>query len=238
MNPSNCLVNGTQVTLTGAGFTPNEFGTFLECNADSSQPTVMFEGSPIPVSCTNPLSQSQGPGVIETSATGTVGPDTFTVDTGAVGPPCAPSSCTGTGAKDSSGGSPFTDAAKYPCGPPGAFPDDNCQITFGDNSSDASVSVPLVFNPNTPLPPIVTPSAATTTTTTAAAKTAAAKATSTKASSGSLAFTGTGPGLWWLALVGIVLMALGLLALALVDQPRRIVRVVVNRTNRSGPRSP
>jgi hypothetical protein len=235
MNPSNCLVNGTQVTLTGAGFTPNEFGTFLECNADSSQPTVMFEGSPIPVSCTNPLSQSQGPGVIETSATGTVGPDTFTVDTGAVGPPCAPSSCTGTGAKDSSGGSPFTDAAKYPCGPPGAFPDDNCQITFGDNSSDASVSVPLVFNPNTPPPPIVTPSAATTTTTTAAAKTAAAKATSTKASSGSLAFTGTGPGLWWLALVGAILMALGILSLVVVDQPRRLVRVAIGRVTRSKP---
>jgi hypothetical protein len=225
------------VTITGSGFTPNEPGTFLECNADGSQPTVSFEANPIPVSCTNPLSKAQGPGIIITSATGTIGPVNFTVDTGALGPPCGPTSCTGASATDSTGGSPFTDAAKYPCGPPGAFPDDNCEIIFGDDSSDAGVTVPIVFNPNTPPPPVVPPAPGVTTTTAAAAATKAstAKASATKASSASLAFTGSGPGLWWLALVGIVLMVLGIFSLVLVEQPRRLARLTVNRISRSKP---
>lgn len=238
LTPGTCIVDGTQVTITGSGFTPNELGTYLECNADGSQPTVMFEGSPIPISCTNPLSQAQGPGIVTTSATGTIGPDTFTIDTGATGPPCAPTSCTGASATDSSGGDPFTDAAKYPCGPPGAFPDDDCVITFGDNSSDAAVSVPITFNPNTPPPPVVTPTPGATATTAPAATKAAttAKAAATKATSGSLAFTGSGPGLWWLALVGIILMALGIFSLVLVDQPRRLARLTVNRITGSKPK--
>jgi len=239
MNPGTCIVNGTQVTLSGSGFTPGTPGTFLECNADSNQPTVLFEGNQIPISCTNPLSKTQGPGVIVTNPDGTVGPDTYTIDTGATGPPCGPSSC-GT-LTDSSGGNPFTDAGNYPCGPPGAFPDDSCEIIFGDSSStDPSITIPITFNPNTAPPPVVTPTSvpAGVTATTGPATKAAGSNKPTSTSSGALAFTGTGPGLWWLALVGIVLMALGIFALVLVDQPRRLARVTVDRVKRSKGNSP
>jgi hypothetical protein len=239
--PGTCIVNGTPVVLTGTGFTPGQAGTFLECNSDANQPTVLFEGSQIPISCTNPLSKTQGPGIILTSPTGGVGPSTFTVGTGPVGPPCGPSQCTGPAATDSSGGNTFTDAGNYPCPPTAAQValNDTCQIIFGDQAPNESVTIDLAFNPNLP-PPSTTPPTAVDTvppTGTGPATKAAAKPNSTKASSGSLAFTGAGPGLWWLALVGILLMVFGAFALILVDQPRRLARVTVDRVARSRRRS-
>jgi hypothetical protein len=44
------------------------------------------------------------------------------------------------------------------------------------------------------------------------------------AASGSLAFTGTGPGLRTVSIVGGALMLLGLLMLVLADIPRRVLR--------------
>ncbi|MGH9018224.1 MAG: hypothetical protein ACRDY1_10805, partial [Acidimicrobiales bacterium] len=147
VDPGTCLVNGGVVSLTGSGFADDSPGTFQECNNDPNQPTVSFDGNPIPVSCTNPLSSTQGPGVVETSSTGDLGPSDFTVDTGTVGPPCGPSQCTGASATDSSGGNPVTDAAAYPCPPTPAqmAAGDTCVITFHDNASDA-VTVPISFN--------------------------------------------------------------------------------------------
>jgi hypothetical protein len=148
MNPGTCIVDGIVVTLTGTQLVRDVPGTFLECNSDPNQPTVDSLGSPIPVSCTDPLGGTQGPGVVTTSATGTLGPDHFTIDTGTVGPPCGPSSCPGT---DSAGGNPVTDAASYPCPPTPAEQSagDVCQIVFGDEADDA-VDVPITFAPTTP----------------------------------------------------------------------------------------
>lgn len=49
-------------------------------------------------------------------------------------------------------------------------------------------------------------------------------APSTAASSGSLAFTGPGPDLWIIGIVGVVLLDLGYLLLTAVDRPRRLLR--------------
>jgi hypothetical protein len=242
MNPGTCIVSGTVVSLSGSGFTAvyqggDDSGTFLECNSDPNQPTVSFlsAANQVPVGCTEPTETTQGPGVVTVNPDGTLGPDSFKILEGAVGPPCG--SCTGISAKDTSGGSPFTDATAYPCPPTQAqqAAGDTCGILFGDEANDG-VTVPISFNTLVPPAPVTTPTAPPSKTTATVAP--AAKAKSTTAGSGSLAFTGSGPGLWWLALLGLVLMTGGAFALALVDQPRRLLRVAVGRVSRSRRRSP
>jgi hypothetical protein len=241
-DPDTCIEPGTVVTLTGSGLPHSNIAAFLQCNDDPNQPTVLDEGNQVPIGCSNPVVKADGrPGLVVTTSTGTISV-TFTIVGGTVGPPCGPSSCTGAAATDSSGGSPFTDAVNYPCPPTpaqaGLTPADICNIQFGDAAGD-NITIPLTFNPNTPPQSTApeTPTPAATATTVAPAKTAA-KSAATAASSSSLAFTGTGPGLWWLALVGVILMALGTLALVVVDEPRRLVRLVVTRVSRTKPDSP
>jgi hypothetical protein len=53
---------------------------------------------------------------------------------------------------------------------------------------------------------------------------AKAKPTTTKAGAGSLAFTGTGPALFWLGFVGVLLMLLGGFVLFMSEGPRRLLR--------------
>ncbi|MGH9017114.1 MAG: hypothetical protein ACRDY1_05125 [Acidimicrobiales bacterium] len=228
-DPGTCIVDGTVVSLTGSGFTSGSVGTFLECSSDANQPTVMFEGSPIPISCTNPLSTNNGPGITTVSSTGTIGPVNFKVATGTVGPPCGPNECAGVSATDSSGGSPFTDAANYPCPPTPAqvTAGDSCQILFGDLANDA-VEVDLQFNPNQP-PPSATTTTVATASSPSSGTTGTAAPSATKASSGALAFTGSGPALWWLALVGMLLIVLGVFALSMLEEPRRLARVAADR---------
>jgi hypothetical protein len=48
-----------------------------------------------------------------------------------------------------------------------------------------------------------------------------------------LAFTGAGPGLWWLGTLGVLLMLFGVLALAMVDGPRRFLRFAVIHSRRT-----
>jgi hypothetical protein len=242
MTPGTCIVSGTVVSLSGSGFQASSDGTFLECNSDPNQPTVMYLGSAIPVSCTSPLETNQGPGIVSTTAGGDIGPNNFTVLEAAsgVGPPCG-SSCTGAEATDSSGGSTVADAAKYPCPPTAAqmalSPPDTCGIVFGDEAGDG-VTVPISFNLLVAPPATVPPTTTATPTATVAPAAKAATASTTNTASSSLAFTGAGPGLWWLALVGLVLMAMGVAALVLVDEPRRLARLAVSYARRSRNRAP
>jgi hypothetical protein len=139
VNPGTCLSGGSVVSLTGIGF-QQTIGAALECNSDPQQPTVALEGNTTPVGCTNPLANP--PGIVSIPKTGVLGPVSFTVSEGTVGPPCAPS-CQPT---DSAGGDPTTDAAAYPCPPTPAQTavGDICVIIFGDLAGD-SVAVPISF---------------------------------------------------------------------------------------------
>jgi hypothetical protein len=203
VNPATCLVGGQSVTVTATGLKPynastNELGTVLECNSNASQPTVLFAGEAVPVSCTKVTAATFTP-----NAGGTLN-TTFTISVGTLGPP--------TIGTDSAGNSATTDAGNYPCGPAV----DSCVVAVGDLGGD-QVLVPISFNTNVSL---TNPGGSGTTTTTIKKATPV----STKAGSGSLAFTGTGPGLWWLGVIGLLMMASGLSVLVVVDGPRRLVR--------------
>jgi hypothetical protein len=228
ISPGTCLVNGTSVTITATGLMPpsntNFIGTVIECNSDPNQPTVSLLGNLIPVSCSAALAKSFTP-----NAAGTAN-ETFTIVEGTTGPP--------TTGKDSNGVGGNIDAANYPCPPTAAqiaaTPPDECVLAVADTGGDR-VTVPLVFNTGagvvapvipTTLPP-TSPGGSTATTK------AAAKTGSTKASSGALAFTGSGPGLWWLGIVGLILMVFGGLLLTVVDEPRRLLRFATQRITRS-----
>jgi hypothetical protein len=227
VDPANCLVENETVTVSGSGFKASSESSILECNTDPSQPTVFdtLANQAIPVGCSNLLTY-----VSETGADGTVASKTFTIMTGTVGPPCA-TSCSGSEATDSSGGSTDADAAKYPCPPTAAqlaeSPPVSCAIAVGDAAGD-QVVVPIAFGSGPALPPPAGTKGA-------GATTDAAKAATTKASSGALAFTGAGPGLTALAAGGVVLIVFGLSLLCLVDGPRMLwatVRRSVTRPDR------
>ncbi len=149
-SPNTGLASGSVVKVTGSGFTKNSIGNVLECNSDSSQPTVM-DGSPIdsaiPVSCTAP-SYSK---LVSTSSTGTVS-TTYTIVQGTTGPPCGPSPAAVTcPATDSAGNSPTADAAEYPCPPTAAqqAADVTCELTYGDQAGDSANAV-ILFAGETP----------------------------------------------------------------------------------------
>ncbi len=212
VDPDTCLVAGTKVTVTATGLLPynaktNELGTVLECNSDPGQPTVLLSNHNFPVSCTPALNTDFTP-----DATGTAS-QTFSIVVGTTGPPT-----TGT---DSAGAAASTDAVAYPCPPTPAQTADTCVIAVGDIGGD-KVVVPIAFNPggvgtNPPAPPGVKAS-------TSPKPITKASSAATKASSGSLAFTGPGPGLWWMGLIGVVLMTAGGTMLLVVDEPRRLRR--------------
>jgi hypothetical protein len=194
--------------VTATGLTPysskNLLGTVLECNTNASQPTESLDGTNIPDSCTGALANSFTPNAGGTLST------TFSIVEGTTGPPVA-------NITDSAGNPGATDAAKYPCGPAA----DSCVLAVGDLGGD-QISVPISFNTNVPI-------VQTTTTVAGAATKAAAKTSATKAGSSSLAFTGTGPGLWWLGLIGVILMAFGGFVLVVIEGPRRRLRVAQAR---------
>jgi hypothetical protein len=227
VSPATCLVNGTPVEITATGLSTassNFLGTFIECNSEPTQPTVNVQGNAIPVSCTGALAHIFTPDL----TTGDASSTGFTAVEGTTGPTCAPA-CTNLSATDSTGGDPYVDAAKYPCPPTAAqlaeTPPVTCVIAVGDVGGDQA-SVPISFNTAVAAPSTTIGS---NTATTVATKTAA-KGSTTKTSSSSLAFTGSGPGLWWLALVGMVLIVFGGLLLTLVDQPRRLIRIALRRS--------
>jgi hypothetical protein len=239
-----CVSNGTQLTLSATGLTPasdsNSLGTFIECNDDPGQPTFSIIGNAIPVSCSGALAY-----VFTPNAAGTAQmPDpsnlptplpAFTVVGGTTGPPCVPTLCTtpkGAVIPDSAGNSPYVDAALYPCPPTPAevAKGDTCVVAVGDTGGD-QVTVPLSFNPNIPPTP-ATVGTAPPTSPNSGTTAPAAKNASTKAGSSALAFTGSGPDLWWLALAGLLLMLFGGLLLTVVDQPRRLLQLAL-RSRRS-----
>ena len=161
----------------------------------------------------------------------------FTIVQGVTGPP--------TTGIDSAGNQATADALNYQCPPTAAElaadPSDACVIAVGTAYASGTptntdqLPVPISFNQNK-LSSGTTSNNAATAAAQAAAAAAAAKAkahAATKAASSSLAFTGSGPGLWWLGSLGVLLMLLGAGALTLVEGPRRLLRFAVARSRRT-----
>lgn len=170
VSPSTGLTNDQTVTVTGSGLANGTIGGIVECSSDASQPTIQVEGSPVSVSCTNPLSN-----LAKTTSNGTLSAK-FKVVTGTVGPP--------TSGTDSIGNSAAADAAKYPCPPTAAqiAAGDYCVITYGDASGD-NVSQKITFA-----------SQSTTTTTTPTQPTQTQTPTTNSPSTSTSSLPNTGPG--------------------------------------------
>jgi hypothetical protein len=207
VSPDTNLTDGQRVTVTASGMKANAYGSVLECNLAPNEPTVSVQGNDVPVGCTNPLSTLKS-----TDASGGF-TTPFTIHTGTIGPPAQ-----GT---DSAGNPAPADAAKYPCPPTPAQQSGGttCDVVYGDTAGDQA-KAPLGFAGT------ASPSAASGSSGGAAAATAGASGSSgaasgsggsggsattagTGASSGTLAFTGFGPGVQALARAGALLVVLG-----------------------------
>jgi hypothetical protein len=227
VDPATCLVGNQPVKVTGSGLKGGSLGTLLECNTKTPQPTVYVNlaTKAVPVSCSTVTKY-----LVTTGGDGTLPTTTFTIIVGVTGPPADASgeSPAGTGtAPNASTDSPaqaVTDAASFPCD--NTTPDGTCTLTFGDLAGD-QVSVPLAFGSGPALAPPPTKSGT--------GSTPTAKAAATKASTGKLAFTGPGTGLWVMGVLGMALILLGGSLLVLVDAPRRLLTLAAHRGHRSEP---
>jgi len=220
VNPATCLVGNEPVKVTGSGLKAASLGTLLECSTKTPQATVYVSlaTKAIPVSCSTLTSY-----LVTTGGDGSLPTTTFTIIAGQTGPPATAAgegpAGTGTPASTDSPTQATADAANFLCN--NTSPDGTCTLTFGDQAGD-QVSVPLAFGSGPSLAPPASKSGSST-----------AKASATKAKSGSLAFTGAGPGLWIMGLVGMMLILLGGSLLVVADAPRRLLAVAWRRDGRS-----
>lgn len=221
--------NGTVVNVSGFYFHQSATGSFLECNATKTEPTVALDGLQVPVSCTSPTGASA-----TTTTTGEIEPPQgFLIRTGQTGPPTS-------AATDSSGGSAHTDAASYPCPPTAAqlAAGASCEVAFVDpEGDDAGVDISFATStvtttttttttaPATPSTRSTTPTTAPPATTTTLAQTASVSVAAT-ATATPLAFTGPGPGVWGTAIGGLLLLDLGFLVLTAYYRPRQVAGLV------------
>jgi hypothetical protein len=245
VTPGTCLNGGSVVAVSGSGFDPSSTGIVLQCNGApaSDQPvvalTIIGNSETLPVSCT-PLVFTHA---VTTTATGDIPAGTsYTVIGGKTpGPPCGPGSLAPSCPPDTGGtatGNAVADAANYPCPPTPAqiAAGITCNISFGDEGG-AAVTVPITYVQD------VVPGGDTTTTTapataastagsTAAGATPAAAAPKTAASSGSLAFTGPGTGLYIIGAAGFIMVLLGAAILGLSGAPSSLA-LALRRRRRS-----
>jgi hypothetical protein len=222
VSQATCLTSGTVVTVTGSGFTPGHPGGITQCSSAPGQPTVPLAGNPIQVSCSSPINSLQ-----VVSPTGTIS-STFTIYEGTVGPPAS-----GT---DSAGNAASLDAEKYPC-PTDVTTGVGCTIGYGDTPTEA-VTVPITFVPNNPGTPGTGGTGGTNGSTkangqgsgSAGTGLSASRSKVTATSSSSLAFTGVGNGVRWIGAGGVVLLALGIVMMAVARRPRLATPHAVRET--------
>jgi trimeric autotransporter adhesin len=224
-NPATCLANGKVIQVTAKGFPANASGAVLECNDAPGQPTVAL-GAGVDVGCTSPLTA-----LANTDAQGDLDP-AFSVVKGVPGSALAKLEPT-----DSSGASTATDAARYPCPPTSAqiAAGDSCVIEYGAsaNGTQTGASVAITFadqaqsTTSTTIPSATTPAAVVSTSgsTTSGGSTAGGATTagsSTSPAASTLAFTGSGPGVWLTLLGGLLLLDLGYLVVTTFYRPREL----------------
>jgi hypothetical protein len=218
VDPATCLVGNQKVTVSGTGLKASQTGSVLECNVAPGEPTVYntIASKAIPVGCSNPLTT-----LAPTNASGDLPSTSFVILTGTIGPPGTASQLgaagTGSPASTDSPSQALTDSAGYPCPPTPTqqAAGVTCDIIYGDLGGD-QVLVPIKFGAD----PGVTGNAPGASSK-AGGETAAAV---TRASSGQLAFTGSGTAVVVMALVGLVLVAIGGSLLVVTDAPRRRLR--------------
>lgn len=237
-NPGTCLNGGTKVAVTGSGFTKGATGAVLECNNDKNQPTVAL---PAPISQAVPVSCSgiSAAGLVTVGSDGSIS-TTFSIISPTSGPPCGGSDLVTCPATDSAGKAPASDAANYPCPPTTAqlAAGDSCVLAFGDSSpSDPQVTTLISFVP-APTPSSGSQSSGSSVSqggaagTTSASPATGSSATGSSANGGTLAFTGSGPGVWALAVGGIILIDLGFLVVTIYYRPRELFAMARRRANR------
>jgi len=220
----NVVTSSATATFTGLALVSGQGTWTVAANAavNQGQPTITYLGNAIPVSCTAVK-------IFTTTASGGIAPSdqAFTVVEGVTGPP--------TTGLDSSGNQAAADAQNYPCPPTTAqiAAGDGCVIAVGDIAGD-KVPVPITFNTGAPPEPTTTTTAATTASSSANQSGTTSAGSSTSPGGGTLAFTGSGPRLWWVALVGIMLVVLGGILLVMADLPRRLVRLAANKARTRG----
>jgi hypothetical protein len=123
VTPSTGLVGGATTQVHATNFVPNQLAGVVECNNASNQPTQLYDGLALPVSCSVPqVNQS-------TSSAGDLSVR-FQIIQGVTGPP--------TNGTDSAGNPASTDAAAYPCPPTPAqqAAGATCNIGAGDLAGD------------------------------------------------------------------------------------------------------
>jgi len=156
VTPADSLLAGQQVTVTGAGFGPEEPVTVLECNESPGEPTVEVDGMALPVGCGTPWDFAPLPffgGFGFTDADGTFS-STLPVETGEVGPPDGVLPVPGEA--DSAGNAAGVDAANYPCPPTPAEVAEGatCLLSAVDSGNDRA-SEPITFGPPETFSPTV-----------------------------------------------------------------------------------
>lgn len=130
VTPSTNLSSASVVQITGEGFVPNQIAGLVECNFTTGEPTVLYDGIAVPVSCSQPK-------LLNTSSSGGLSAS-FQITEGQTGPPSP-----GT---DSAGNPASADAALYPCPPTAAqqAAGSTCGIAAGDLQGDM-VNAPISF---------------------------------------------------------------------------------------------
>jgi hypothetical protein len=232
-DPGTCLNGGTVVTVNGSGFDASSAGAILECNADSSEPTVSL---PAPISQAVPVGCSgiSAAGLVTTTSSGTFA-TSFTIGAGTVGPPCGGSDLVSCPAVDSAGLAPAADAANFPCPPTTAqaAAGVTCVLAFGDaGGKQATVAISFVPAPTAAAAGSAHPASSTTSAGSGGSTSTSASTTSASSPAQPLAFTGAGSGLWLLGISGVVLINLGVVVLTLYYRPREMLAFAGRRVVR------
>jgi hypothetical protein len=199
-------VSAMTATYTGLALTGGSGSATLSPGGTvTAQASVSYLGNTIPVGCS-------AIHIFRTDPTGGIDPSnqSFTIVEGQTGPPCGatlPTHCDQT--IDRYGNDPAADAAQLPCPPTAAQASAGvmCDRAVGDVGGDV-VAVPISYNVGAPPLPTTTTTAPYGSSSIAAAPAIRTGQGTVSGSSGSLAFTGTGPHLAWLALLGIALIIL------------------------------
>ncbi|HLX89935.1 MAG TPA: neocarzinostatin apoprotein domain-containing protein [Acidimicrobiales bacterium] len=235
VSPNSGLQKGQIVAVTGTGLPANSKGYVYECNMAPKEPTLLL-GSPVGetlgVGCSPPSLRH----IVSTNSSGTLN-TTFSILLGRkkVGPPCGlPPAVAGCPQVDTHGQRPGQDSQNYPCPPTPKqqVAGVSCDIIYLD-ASGQRFTAPISFagggGPTTgggggggggsgggkttttkPLPTTTRPVLITTTTVhiITAANTTIPPRT---AASRQLAFTGAGPGVKMMSIVGAGMALLGAL---------------------------